>query len=205
MQPNYPTNNQQPSDPFAFINNTSVYKKPSPINPGSMKGRIILVSSGLIILIIVFAIIMSVLGSASKSKAKPYLELGQAQTEIIRLSTIGQQKSKSLDTRSYALTIKLSMTSSQSDVNKVIRSHGISEKELSTSLTQSKNAKSDTLLDEAEKNNRFDSTFNELITTSINNYKKQLNAVAGGASSNEKQILQKAYNQANTLVKPGAS
>lgn len=196
MQPN---NQQIPEDPFAFITNAGQTHKPSLLQPGSKKGRIIIALVGLVLLITVFAIIMSFLNNSSEGKTKQYIELGQQQTELIRLSAVAQQKSKSLETRSYASTIKLSMTSSQSTMNDLIQSHGVSARDLSAQLTNSKNAKSDTILDEAEKNGRFDTTFRELINSQLLNYQKQLSALASSSSAKEKTILQEAFNQAQII------
>ena len=200
MQPNNP---QGPSDPFAFINNAApVGKKPKTIAPSTTRGTIILVGSLLGVLLLLFVVVMSFLNNASQEKAKKYLELGQKQTEIIRLSAIGEQKAKSLETRSYAASVKLSMTTSQSNVNKIITANGVSSKQLSKELTKSKNPQSDTILDEAEKNSRFDETFKELLVSEITKYQQQINTVAGGSSGTERTILQDAFNQASTLQGP---
>lgn len=164
-----------------------------------MKGRIIVVAVGLAVLLIIFVIIMSILGNAGKGQNQAFIEIAQRQTEIIRLSTLAEQKAKVLETRSYATTVRMSFTTAQSDMTSVLASHGVNQKSLSKQLSASKNAKSDQALTEAEKNNRFDETWTELINTEINNYKKQLTAAAGGSSPQDTQTLQAALNQANTL------
>lgn len=200
MQPNNSQSTEGPSDPFAFIKNTvPAGHRPSPFSPSTTKGRVILIGSLMGVLLLVFVIVMSFLNNASQEKAKQYLELGQKQTEIIRLSAIGEQKAKSLETRSYATTVKLSMTTSQANVNKVITANGVNAKQLSKELTKSKNPKSDTILDEAEKNNRFDETFKELLSSEITKYQQQINTVAGDISEAEREILQEAFNQASIL------
>jgi hypothetical protein len=205
-----PPNNQQmpsqPSDPFGFITNSApVGKKPSPLTPTTMNGRIILLGSILLLVVIIAIVFMSFLNNSSEAKAKQYLEIGQKQTEIIRLSAIAETKGRSLETRSYASTIKLSFTSSQSAVNKVITANGISSKQLSKELTKSKNTKSDAILDEAEKNNRFDETFKELIESEMQKYQQQLNSIATSSTKNEKTILEDAFNQASLLQGPSKS
>ena len=201
MQPNNPQAPTGPSDPFAFINDsTPPGKKPSRLSPTTMKGRIILIGSLAAVVLLGFVVVMSFLNNASQEKAKQYLEIGQKQTEIIRLAAIGETKGRSLDTRSYAVTIKLSMTSSQKDVNKVITGHGISSKKLSKELTKSKNTKSDQILDEAEKNNRFDETFKELIDAEILKFQTQINAIAPGSTNKEKGILKDAFDKASLIT-----
>ena len=200
-----PTSNSQgpnlPSDPYAFINNSApLGSKPSPLSPNTTKGRIILIGALAGFLLIAFVILMSFLNNADQAKAKQYLEIGQKQTEIIRLSSIGETKGRLLETRSYAGTIKLTMTSSQNEVNKVISGRGVSTKELSKQLTKSKNTASDKILDEAEKNNRFDETFKELIDSELLKFQQQLNTVFEGSFPNEKKILESAFNQATLLT-----
>lgn len=137
-------------------------------------------------ILILGIIFMTILGSGSKARNAQLIEIGQRQSEIIRLSSMATEKSNSLDTKNYALTIKLSMTSSQNDLNKIITSGGISQKELSKKLTQSKNAETDQILNEALKNNRFDETYKEVINNQLSNYQKQLNSVYTGSTKKQK-------------------
>lgn len=204
MQPNYPSPRPigpQP-DPYAFITNAPTNRKPSIFNNGSKKVRIFIVVGGLLLILILGIMFMTILGSGSKARNAQLIEIGQRQSEIIRLSSMATEKSNSLDTKNYALTIKLSMTSSQNDLNKIITSGGISQKELSKKLTQSKNAETDQILNEALKNNRFDETYKEVINNQLSNYQKQLNSVYTGSTKKQKASLKLAYDQATILVGP---
>lgn len=191
-----------PPNPYDFIYNSPSKPKSSLPLPGGKMGRIIVVAVGLIILFILFFVIKSFLGSSDKAITQQYIEIAQRQTEIIRLASIAEQKGTSLETRSNAIITKASITSSQSSVTAVIQKKGVSPKELSKQLTASKNAKSDATLAEAEKNNRFDETYSELIAAEITNYKKQLNAAASGASKSEKTVLEASFYQANSILPP---
>lgn len=164
-----------------------------------MKGRIILVASIFIVLLILFIIVMSIFGQAGKAQNQSYLEIAQRQTEIIRLSTIADQKTKTPETLAYAATVRTTFITSQSDMKTVLGSHGVSQKSLTKQLSASKNTKSDDALSEAEKNNRFDETWTELINTEIANYQKQLSAAFDAASATDRKTLENAYNQAVTL------
>lgn len=204
MQPNYPTPNQMgpAPDPYAFITNSPTNKKPNVFNNGSKKVRIIIVVVGLLLILIIGIIFMNILSSGSKARTAQMVELGQRQAEIIRLSAMAQEKSKSLDTQNYAITVKLSVTSSQNDINKIITSSGVSQKELSKKLTQSKNAENDAILNEALKNNRFDETFKQVMTNQLGNYQKQLETVFNGSTKKQKTTLNVAYEQAGILLGP---
>jgi hypothetical protein len=201
MPPNNYPNPNMPSDPYAFMNNgSSPRRSPSFINPQTTKGRVILFGSLAVVLVIVFVVVMSILGSADRAKSQQYIELGQRQAEIIRLTALGETKARSLETRSYALTVRFTMLHSQSSVNKVIDGRGISSKQLSKELTKSKNTASDQLLTEAERNNRFDETFKELIDSEIAKFQQQINAVAEGSTKAEKRILEETFKDASLLT-----
>lgn len=199
QQPQAPPLGQQPApNQYDFIYGSPAPKKS--LASGSMKGRIIILAIGLVILLVVFLVIMSLLGRAGKAQTQKYTEIAQRQTEIIRLATIGEKKSRSSETRSFAITAQLTLSTSQSEMTKVVEKNGVSAKELTKQLSASKNTKSDQALDEAEKNNRFDQTFIELITSELNNYKIQLNSASSGATKSDSAVLENAFNQANTLV-----
>ncbi len=198
-------NNQQPyspspppnggNNPFDFITNSPQKPKTNIFNNGSKKTRILLFVGMLVILIILFIVVVGILNSSGKAKANQLIEVSKSQTEIIRLAALGEKDAQSLETRSYASTIKLSMMTSQTTTNKIITSNGVKAKSLNKELTKSRNAKSDQLLEEAQKNSRYDSTFTELINAEIQSYKQKLNNSASSLNDKEKATLQNNFNQ----------
>lgn len=196
-----PTN----SDPYGFIMN-SPSKPHRNIGPTGTAGRVALVAGGLIVLIILGIIVSALLSSGDKAQTQRLVEVAQRQTEIIRLSAQADKKTKVLSTRSFALTTRVSMESSQKDVTDLLAKRGVKEKSLNAQLTGAKNAKSDAALVEAEKNNRFDETFIEIINNELTNYQKLLEAANQSANKSEKEVLKKSFAGATTLLaKPAAT
>ncbi len=200
MQPN----NQQPSapqpqDPYGFIFQAP-QKTGTSFTPTSMKTRIIIVVSGLILLIILVAVMASLLGSAGKAQQQRYIEIAQKQTEIIRISTLAESKAKSLSARSFAVTTQLAVTSDQREMTDILAKRGINPKAQSKLLGLGQNTKTDTTLDEAEKRNRYDETLRKVLETELTNYQKLLNASAEGATASEKPILESAFRGASLLT-----
>jgi hypothetical protein len=203
----YPNNvgNQNSNDPYGFIMNNP--QKPSrSFGPSGTAGRIAVVVGGVVLLIILAIVLLSLLGKSDKAQTQRLIEISQKQTEIIRLTTQSDKNAKNIATRSYALTTRLSMESSQKKTNELLAKRGVKEKSLAKLLPAGKNTKSDELLAEAQKNNRFDETFTELISKELTNYQKLLSGAAEGASKREKEVLEKNFASASTIqAKPKAS
>lgn len=197
----YPPSQTPANDPYGFITNTPP-KAPKSFGPTTTKGRIIIVAVGAVLLIIVAIIISSLLGNAGKAQTEQYLAIAKSQTEIIRLSTNAEQKAKTPEAQALATTTKLTFTTAQADMSTLLNKRGIGQKALSKQLSASANTKSDELLTEAEKNNRYDETYLELVKTEVENYKKLLNTAASGAAASEVPTLENAFNQANTIFTP---
>jgi hypothetical protein len=193
---------QQSGDPYGFIMNSPA--RP-PKQPLAMKARILVVGGGLILLIIIFVIVSSLLSSGQKAQRDIYVQLAQKQTEMIRISTIGSKKAKTLQAKSYAITTRVSLESSQKQTTALITKRGLKEKNLNKSLALSKNVKVDTELETAEKNNRFDETFMKIMETQLSDYQKLLNQAASGASANERKSLEAAFSQVAVLQKKPTS
>lgn len=201
LPPQYPGPYQSPppnQDPYSFI--TQAPQQPARnLGPTSTKGRIIIVAVAAVILIIIVVVVMSLLGNAGKAQTDQYVAIAKSQTEIIRISTLAEQKSRSLEGRSLALTTRLSFTTAQTDMKQVLATRSINEKALTKQLSASQNKKTNDLLAEAEKNNRYEETYQEIVKNEVANYKKLLRAAVGGATPKEKQTLEAAFAQANTL------
>lgn len=193
------------SDPFGFITNNPQKPKRS-FGPSGMAGRIAVIAAILVVLIIMAIVVSALLSRGDKAQTQRLIEISQRQTEIIRITTQADKNAKSLSTRSYALTTRVSLESSQKNVNQLLAKRGVKEKALSKQLTAGKNTKTDAALSEAQKNNRFDETFTEIMGAELTNYQKLLNGAADGAKKSEKDVLQKSFNSAATIqAKPQAA
>ncbi len=199
----YPNNQPQQTpgnNPYSFFLDNPQPTR-GPVGPQSMKTRIIIVVVGVIGLIIAGIIVMALLNAGSGDQKQRYIEISQRQTEIIRISSLAEKKAKSLDTRSKAITTRLSITSAQSPINASLKKRGVKDKELSKLLSASVNSKSDAALADAEKNNRYDETYLQILTNELTSYQKQLQAAADGASVKERASLQTAFTATDTLLK----
>mgnify|MGYP006180133515 CR=1 FL=1 len=199
----YPNNQQSPApqqqDPYNFIMQSPQKSGPS-FTPSSMKARIIIVAAGAVLLITLFVIAASILGSAGKTQQQRYLEIAQKQTEIVRVSALADKKAKSLSARSFAVTTQLAITSDQKKMSDILAKRGLDPKAQAKVLGLGQNSKTDAALDEAEKNNRYDETLRQILETELSNYQKLVSASAGGATAAEKQALETAFNNATLLV-----
>ncbi len=201
MQPNGTAPLPPDHDPFAFITQDNPVPKKTLVNPSSMKAQIAIIVGFVILLIIGAIITVSLLGGGDKDRTQSYIEISQRQTEIIRISALASEKAKSLETKSLAYTTNLAVSSSQKELTTILVKRGVTEKALAKELGALKNSKSDELLAEAERNNRYDETFKEILNTELTNYQKQLNAVSGGAKKSEFAVLEKSFNQISVIQK----
>lgn len=127
-------------------------------------------------------------------------EIAQAQSEIIRVSSIAKDKGRSDQTRNFAVNTSFSVTSSQRDIKKALVGRGVGEKSINKRLTASKNPKTDALLNEATKNNRFDETFETIMTKQLSDYQILLQAAYQSSDATEKKTLEKAFQNAALLT-----
>lgn len=188
----------QQQNPYAFITDPT----PPPrrgLNLG-MGARVAVVAGGLIILIIVAVVINSFLNGGDKNQVQRLTDIAKAQNEIIRISTLADQKAKAADTKNYAATTRYAIQGAQNDTKKLLAKHGIKEGGLSKTLNASKNTKTDTLLNEATNNNRFDETYHSLMNQQIADYQKLLKAAYDNGTTNEQQTLKTASDSAARLV-----
>lgn len=201
-----PPSNSSPQDPYGFIMNNPNKPARRPILPSSKTSRIIIAIIGAIVAIILAVIVSTLLSGGSKAQTARYTEIAQKQAELIRLTTLTEKRAKKLSTRSYVVTAKVSLESSQKNMAGILSKRGIKEKQLNKLLPAGKNSKSDARLDEAEKSSRFDEVFMQLMAEELSSYQKLLKQASSEASKNEKKVLNAAANQVTTLqLKPGKS
>lgn len=189
--------NQQ--NQYDFILSPTAPSNRGPNLGGSMGARIAVVAGGVILLIILIVVAMQFLNSGSKAQTQRLVEIAQTQSEIIRVSAVGEQKGKDLNTRALALNTKFSIESSQLEVKQALKKHGVNDKQLAKTLGALKNKKTDSALDEATRNNRFDETFNALLAKQLGDYQKLLKGASKGANKSEKTVLDNSYSGVGRL------
>jgi flagellar basal body-associated protein FliL len=168
----------------------------------SMKRRIILVVIGAVILIILAIVATQLLFNSKPDNAQQLLEIAQQQNELIRISGIGVEKARGTDAKNLAMTTKLSLSTDQQPLIDALAKQNIKAK---PQLNDTKNSKTDALLDTAEQNNRFDDEFLKYLRTELASYQKKLNdAYKNTSSKSLKEAMKHQYQNASTLagIKP---
>ncbi len=188
-----------PSNPYDFITNPVNQPKKSLLPTGKV-GRLIIVGVGLVLLLMLFIIVVSLLGSSDKALKADYAELTQQQTEIIRVSTLGSSSARESSTKNIAINSKLTVSSQQNEILPLAKKAGAPTD--TKSLALGSNSKTDQTLESAEQSNQFDQAFSKVLLESLQVYQKQLKKLHD-ASENQstKAILSKAFNSVNDLLK----
>lgn len=166
--------------------------------PLSKKGRILAVAGGAIALILIATIFMAVLSSAGKAGREELLSVAQQQTELIRISKIGIDRSRNTSAKNLAMTVSVSLQSDQKTLSAALSNQHIkiSPKQLAMGKKQS----TDKLLTEAEQANKFDAVFIETIQAQLKKYKQTLNSAHGKTSNKKlKALLEKQFKNAHLL------
>lgn len=186
-----------PNDPYGFILNPEKPKRRLPFSGGSFGMKLALVAIVTILIIIVGVILGNVLGSSNEAQKQRLIELAQAQTEIVRVSTTASGKLSGTDIRGVAFTNKLSVQSSLNQTTAQLSKYGV--KANPKLLGQGKNSETDKLLADASANNRYDETYKKILDEQLDNYQKLLKNSFETESKTEKLMINQAA-ASNQLV-----
>ena len=183
-------------DPYGFILNPEKPKRP-PLFGGGLKFKLILLAVVAILVIIFGVIVSNILGSSNDAQKERLIEVAQAQTEIVRVSTTAASKANSSDTKAIAYTNKISVQSAVNQTTAQLSKYGV--KTDGKLLGQGKNAETDKLLADAASNNRYDETYKKILAEQLDNYQKLLKGAFESGGKTEKVMLNRAASS-NTLV-----
>jgi len=203
MPPNQysPPPSAGPPSNYDFIfNPPQAPKKRFGLPSGNSTGqRIAIVSIGAFILLILFIILSSVLTSGSKTSTQTFINIAEEQAEIIRVATIGTQQSRGSDSKNLAMTVLLSMETTQQQTLALLTKnhHKLGTKQLAVK----RNPQTDQALTSANLNNNFDEAFTQQMQTSLSTYRTDVKAAYDASKSNsEKQILSNSYTGISVLL-----
>lgn len=206
MQPQDPSPAPPPVIPggqgrnqYDFIFNPKQQQKKGLIPiPSGKKGRMIVIAAiatGILLIVIVIA---GLLSNAGKADTQSLITAARQQQELIRISKIGVEKSKTQAAKNIAVTTQLALESEQDDMQAAIKAAGLNPKKV---LTGSADTETDKALTAAEQNNRFDEEFLSIITDSLKDYQTSVKAAYYGATSKKlKTALTTQFKSANTLA-----
>ncbi|MBA2278859.1 hypothetical protein H0V99_00235 [Candidatus Saccharibacteria bacterium] len=190
-----PGNNQ-----YDFITNPSKPpKKPFLLlGSGSMKSRLLLIGGIAVLLMVLFVVASTILTSGSKSAAGNLKSLVAQQQELIRVADMGAKAADS-NTRSIAITAKLSVQTQQT----ALKSHLEKNKIVLTKeeLASKKDSEVDDALKTATSNNRYDDVFNEVLNSQLTNYAEALqNAYNAAANPTSKDLLSDSFSSTTAIL-----
>ncbi|MDQ5971976.1 MAG: hypothetical protein QG553_135 [Patescibacteria group bacterium] len=188
-------------NPYDFILNGNQKPKKSVLpTTQSKKQRILFVLGGAFILFSLFAIAMLLISSAGGGDKKMLTGIAQTQTEIMRVSREGATDAKDTAIQGFAQSTALVITSSQQKTTAFLGK--MKETPNSKTLALGRSTKTDTALKTAKEAGRYDQELLKILSTSLEDYKKELSAGYKQATSkSQKQLLEQLYNQANNLTK----
>lgn len=164
-----------------------------------MGGRIAIAVSILVLIIISYVLLSSFLGRENKAQVDRLVEVGEVQSELVRISALAEKEAKGTKAQNLAANTSLSLQSSQQDIKKLLNGRGVGSKGLDKRFAAGKNAKTDTTLTEASQNNRFDETYTTVVSKELTDYQKLLNAAFESGTANEKKSLQTLFQNAKLL------
>ena len=190
----------QPASPdYNFIMNNTPGKR-SLFSGGSKNQRLLIMVAGAGVLVVVFGLLFALIFGQDSSNTEKLVGLAARQTEIIRIAEIGEKQATSTDTKNYASTVKLSMTSANNQLVDLLKDYG--RKVQSKDLIVAKDITTDAALTAATQANRFDTVFTETIDKSVEEYQAELLQAYNAASSKkQRKALEAIYNQTKTFVK----
>ncbi len=165
----------------------------------SKQKRIIIAAVSALVLIIIGFVFMNFLNNANKPKTELLLKVLQDQQEIIRISELGTQRSKSSDVKGYALIVKSTVQTDQSSLIALVKKAGV--KTDAKTLALGMNSKNDKALDAAEQVSKLDETLLDMIHTILGSYQKDLQlAYQGNFGNNTKASLTTAFENSKLLL-----
>lgn len=202
MQPNEPYQQTTPPAPdYGFITNPEAPQPRKQVLPGSGSPviRILIVLAGLIVLVVLFNVGKSILGSGSP--APLFLATAQDQQAMIHIVTAASQEpSISSPNKNFAITAELSLSSDRTKTLTYLKSNKTKIKDKDVSLKIS--LPLDTQLKDAATASTYNSLFPQVMKAKLLNYDqalKQANAKTKGAKGHA--LLKSQHDSAQLLLK----
>lgn len=186
-------------NPYEFIVNPNTPKH-TPLGLSNLVSSwkaLVVLGVGIIVALIVVSVVMSSL--APKGSTPGLTAAAERQQEIIRIATTATQNATSSDVRNFAITVELTMQSSQSQTVAYLADHGTKLSTKQLALDQS--TQTDTLLADAATAGNYDSTVTQNLTGQLQTYEGILNKTFTQTSSTStKALLQSNYATAQKLL-----
>ncbi len=187
------------NNPYDFITNPGPAAKKSWIPSGNSTGqRLLIVSVGLLIIVIIFAIVASLIGGAGQGDKQVLLSAALQQQELIRVAGVAEEKTRGNSAKDLATTVKMTLQSDQSELQAIVKK---SVKLDAKTLATSRNAETDKLLTAAEQTNRFDEFYTQYTKEELTKYQSTLKKMHDGTNNKEdRATLAKHYEHIGLLL-----
>lgn len=194
-----PTETQQKDSPdYEFILKA---EDPQPTHWTARLNRkkliIFMIIFGFILLMLVL-IMSSLQGQANEAQKQRLIEIAQMQTEISRVAAIGAQGAQKPAVKDRAEAIQKGMDESVKSTLGLLAVRGVSSDD--EKLIGDEDTSADEALNSAAEFATFDKTFDKLIDAKIVTYQRALIVAEKSGNSAEKQQLQAAYDQADSML-----
>lgn len=211
MNPNQPSGSIPPvpnqpapgrsNNPYGFILDTEHQpKKPLLQNRNSLRSRLLIVVGGGVGLVILLVIILSLANGGKTDNGKLLGDLVAEQAEIVRVADQGANKGIDPSVRAFAEIAKLSVASQQARLTSYLEAHGV--KLTPAQIDAKKSESTDTALNQAISNNRFDDVFTETLKSSLQTYSADLkNNYNVASNADSKKILSDSFTSTTSLLK----
>ncbi|HSX29928.1 MAG TPA: hypothetical protein VLE73_05220 [Candidatus Saccharimonadales bacterium] len=159
--------------------------------------RIILVIGGLVVLLAAASAVQKIL-FGDKTNTGELIGLTQTETEVARLADMGD-KSSDQTMRNTMVTANLVVLTQRQEITKFMAKHG----GINPKLYVGKRSKTtDTRLTRAKQTSTFDSTYQDIMTSELTDYAKEIKTAHGHAlGKTEKDLLNKHYEQTQMIIK----
>jgi hypothetical protein len=174
----------RPTSPYDFFMNSQPRAKksnlPFPIpKPKTAGAQITWIAGGGILLVIVIGLI-----TLSIPKGDPKLALvtvAQAQTETLRICTLGQQEATLSKTKGFATNCSLSLLTDQRQLVAYLSKAGAGVK--GTALAQGKNTTANSRLTAAKSASNYDAVFNSVMEGQLTTQTRAIQQAAGSPAT----------------------
>lgn len=168
--------------------------------PGSRKKRLMVAGLAGLGLIIIIWMVFSLIFSGSERATELLVRVAQRQTEIIRISDIGESNARSETAAALAANTKLTLQSSQLNIDRILSSR---ERTLSRDEQRAlEDQDIDAELETALRAGNFDRVFVSILREHLELYQQELDDAHEALNSeNDKQILEDAYQSTVILLR----
>lgn len=197
MNPEQQTTKQNAS--YDFILDTAQEPEKKPFRERINK-KAVVIAVAILLLAITIGLIswFDAQSKAAEDQVNRLVSIAQLQTEISRTSNIGIEKAQKDDTRERSQAIKSNIDDGLKETLSLLSDRGATPDRKILSKLEDKSI--DSALEKTVEFGKFDKSFEKIIDAQILDYQRTLLEAIENGNLNERQVLQKLYDQANAML-----